>query len=131
MLANVRSMIGVVCVVAALSTACRSHFEGPYAGTWQSDGGDLGGTLRCEAERVDGKRWRALFAGKCADLFEYEVEMNGRRMEDRVVFWGEADLGQENGDIYTWTGQINEDKFTGKYETSSGQKAGSFTMTRQ
>jgi hypothetical protein len=49
------------------------------------------------------------------------------RKGDKIVFAGQTDLGEQNGGVYKWSGEIVGEKFTGKY-TSAGGKDGTFEM---
>ena len=98
-----------------------------WSGTWKSDEeGGHGGELKCVAWRVDGPLWKARFAGYCNRQFFYEIAMTGREKDERIVFSGNADLGEEDGK-YTWRGEVVGTKFDGRYESEKG-KQGSFTM---
>ena len=99
-----------------------------WAGTWQAAGSDQCKELRCQARRVAGADWEARFTGVCNRRFSFEVIMNGRATGGKIVFDGKTNLGEENGGVYVWTGQIVGRTFTGKYE-STGGKTGTFTMT--
>jgi hypothetical protein len=98
-----------------------------WSGTWKSDEKDgHGGLLKCVAWRVEGSHWKARFAGYCNRQFFYEIAMSGREKGDRIVFSGDANLGESDGK-YTWRGEIFGKRFEGKYESEKG-KTGSFTM---
>ena len=125
--------VAICCLAAATLTGCESTW-GPdasyWSGTWQTEGNqEYGGELSCIAERVDDQTWRAEFTGYCGREFAYEVTMAGKRDGKKVVFAGSADLGDEDGGLYDWTGEIDDDQFTGKYFSSAGKRGG-FTMTR-
>ena len=98
-----------------------------WSGTWKADEqGGHGGALKCVAWRVDDTQWKARFAGYCNRQFFYEIAMTGSQKDERVVFSGNADLGEEDGK-YTWRGDIVGENFDGKYESEKG-KTGSFKM---
>lgn len=101
-----------------------------WKGTWQADDNPAEhcGELECTAAPVVGKRWEAEFKGYCNRQFVYQVQMKGKQKGDKIVFKGEADLGEKDG-AYTWTGKIVGDTFTGSYTSAKG-KTGSFTMNR-
>ena len=98
-----------------------------WSGTWKSDEkGGHGGVLKCVAWHVEGSQWKARFAGYCNRQFFYEIAMTGQEKGEKIVFSGDANLGEEDGK-YTWRGEIVGTKFDGKYESEKG-KQGSFTM---
>ena len=106
------------------------HSSG-WAGTWQQDGDpDHGGDLHCNVKQLDDQDWSARFTGYCGRYFAYKITMKGRTEGDAVLFHGESDLGEQDGGLYQWTGQIEGDRFTGKYSSSAG-KTGSFAMSRR
>lgn len=98
-----------------------------WAGTWQAADGEHGGELRCVALHVEGDRWEATFSGYCNRQFVYEVKMQGRQVGETINFTGKADLGDKDGGIYTWMGELANDRFKGSYRSASG-KTGSFEM---
>ena len=115
--------------VAGLSLLAeeKSPTASNWLGTWQAAGKEDCKELRCAAKHEAGEKWQANFTGVCSREFCFEVKMNGVRQGDKIVFAGETDLGEENGGVYKWTGEIVGEKFNGKY-TSAGGKDGSFEM---
>lgn len=123
-----RSVICAAFSMCLLVSGCRTS---QWSGTWQYDGDiDYGGDLHCIAKRLDEQNWRAQFTGNCGKDFSYKVTMNGSTEGDAVLFTGEADLGDEDGGLYQWTGRMESDKFTGKYGSATG-KTGTFLMTKR
>ena len=103
-----------------------------WTGRWQVDGAEAyGGDLHCIAQRVGEQKWKAEFSGVHDEdeTFEFQMTMAGKKHGDRVVFTGRSNLGKKNGGRYEWTGQIQDDTFTGRY-VSTGGRAGSFELTR-
>jgi hypothetical protein len=98
-----------------------------WLGTWQALGQTDCKELRCAAQRVEGEKWQATFTGVCSREFSFQVKMNGIRKADKIVFEGTTDLGEQNGGVYRWSGEIIGQKFTGKYK-SDGGKEGTFEM---
>ena len=102
-----------------------------WVGTWvDTRKADHGGDLNCEAKQTGDDRWEARFYGNCGREYSYQIDMVGQREGERVKFEGDVDLGKADGGVYTWTGYIDGDKFTGEYTTAAG-KAGHFEMTRK
>ena len=123
-----RSVNCVILLTLLLLSGCRTS---QWTGTWQYDGDvDYGGDLHCSATQLDNQNWRAQFTGNCGKDFSYEVTMNGHTEGDAVMFAGEADLGDEDGGLYRWTGRMEADQFTGKYGSVSG-KTGTFVMKKR
>lgn len=98
-----------------------------WQGTWEADDKSHNGELRSTVKQVDGEKWEARFSGYCNRQFVYDVKMQGKRDGEKVVFEGKADLGEKDGGVYTWTGEMIGDKFTGKYKSEKGKK-GTFVM---
>ena len=114
--------------ILLLSVGCQSN---RWAGTWQKDDDpNYGGDLHCTVKQVDDQNWQARFTGYCGRQFAYEITMEGRGEGDTVLFKGEADLGEQDGGLYQWTGRIERDAFAGQYVSSTGKK-GSFAMSRK
>ena len=100
-------------------------------GTWEANGRpDYGGDLHCVAKQVEDGKWKARFSGYCGRQFVYKIDMLGAQEGDNVMFAGEVDLGEKDGGIYQWTGEMRDDEFTGKYTSLSGKK-GTFVMKRK
>jgi hypothetical protein len=98
-----------------------------WQGTWEAAPDGHGGELRCLVRPTEGDTWEGKFTGYCDRQFAYEVQMQGRRDGDTIVFSGDANLGEKDGGIYHWTGRIAGEEFTGKYQSESG-KSGKFHM---
>jgi hypothetical protein len=118
-----------------LSAGCQSRQKPAaaaqhWSGTWKAQGVDYGGPLQCVATPLDDTRWRATFTGFGGRDFLYEIAMHGQREGDRIVFAGEVDLGDKDGGVFTWTGAIDGDTFSGEYTSKKGAR-GTFTMTRR
>ena len=108
---------------------CQSRTE-RWSGVWIDERAeDHGGDLHCVARQIDETTWKAKFSGFCGRQFAYDIQMDGRREGDEVVFAGDVDLGEEDGGVYSWSGSMAGDRFDGQYATKEG-KAGTFQMTR-
>lgn len=84
--------------------------------------------LKCVARLVEGDRWEATFSGYCNRKFAYEVKMDGEQVGDKIVFVGQANLGEKDGH-YKWTGEIVGTSFLSRYSSEKGKK-GKFKMQR-
>jgi hypothetical protein len=98
-----------------------------WEGTWEAADPPHGGELRCTVRQLDGEQWEGKFTGYCDRQFAYEVQMQGRRDGDSILFKGDADLGDKDGGRYSWTGRIVGEAFVGEYKSTSG-KTGKFQM---
>ena|GEM_PF-471970 len=98
-----------------------------YKGTWQGGGTGHGGDLHCVARKVDGDNYSAVFSGYCGREYAFQISMKGKKEGNRIVFAGEVDLGEKDGGVYQWTGELVGNDFNGKYATAKGKK-GEFTM---
>jgi hypothetical protein len=119
--------VGALMVAVAASAEDKTKPASTWLGTWQAAGKEDCKELRCAAKHVEGENWQATFTGVCSREFCFEVKMNGVRKGDKIVFAGETDLGEQNGGVYNWAGEIVGDKFTGKYTSTAG-KDGTFEM---
>lgn len=103
--------------------------SGFYAGDWYGPNPERSlGTLTCTATPSGPDSWNALFAATFGDYGEYEVPLEGKREENKVVFGGSVDLGEADGGVFDWSGEIVGDDFTGTY--TSRFINGSFRMKR-
>ena len=100
-----------------------------FEGTWKSADGTHNGELLCRAVQVDKTRWQATFEGFCQRQFIYRVQMSGKSTGKRIHFQGTANLGEKDGGVYRWTGDISGNVFTGEYTSERGKKGG-FQMKR-
>jgi hypothetical protein len=97
-----------------------------WQGTWEGSNGHAG-ELSCQvAAKADGQ-YEGKFTGTCDRQFAYEVQMQGRRDGETILFTGKADLGEKDGGLFHWTGRIAGEKFVGEYK-SDGGKSGKFEM---
>ncbi len=122
--------IGLIAIVALVS-GCVQSKSSEWSGTWKSEGRGPGGKLECVVIPGDDELWRATFTGYCNREFAYKVRMDGRKKAKTIFFQGQADLGEADGGVYTWTGQISGDTFVGFYSGAKGRKAGNFSMRRK
>ena len=117
-------------LMIALLGGCQSPQAYEWSGNWSGNRPGYGGDLHCNVEQINDQDWSARFTGYCGRIFAYEVTMSGRLDGDKIVFSGEADLGEEDGGLYQWAGAIEGDTFDGGYDSTTG-KQGTFSMTRQ
>lgn len=101
-----------------------------WTGTWQGDRTGYGGDLHCVARKTGDNAWSAVFSGYCGREYAFQIAMNGKKEGDKVAFAGEVDLGEKDGGVYQWTGELAGETFNGKYTTSKGKK-GEFAMKLQ
>jgi len=117
--------VPILAIVFGLLAGCSTS---KWTGTWQaSDSPEHGGDLHCRARKVGDGTWKATFSGYCGRQFVYDIEMDGREQDGKVVFAGQVDLGEADGGAYQWEGVMTGNKFDGKYLTASGA-SGSFQM---
>jgi len=122
----VRSLLfGGVVLLAGCAPAASPDLS--WEGTWAAAPDGHGGELRCVLVPLEGEKWQGKFTGYCSNQFAYEVQMEGRRDGAAILFKGEADLGEKDGGVYRWTGQIKGQEFLGEYNSTSG-KTGKFEM---
>jgi hypothetical protein len=114
--------------VSIASVLDKARTATAWIGNWDS-GGEHRGELRCLARHVAENSWEATFAGYCNREFLYEVRMQGSKEGEKIVFKGEADLGEQDGGVYQWHGEIQGRSFLGLYTSASGKK-GEFKLER-
>jgi len=100
-----------------------------YHGTWRAEESGHGGDLHCVVRKGNDAEYQAVFSGYCGHDFVFRITMKGTRSGDKVLFRGEADLGEKDG-VYQWTGAMTEEAFSGRYVSPTGKK-GEFAMTRE
>lgn len=118
-----------VLLAALLTGGCGSSAppDLTWEGTWEAAPDGHGGELRCTLHPLENGQWEGKFTGYCSNQFAYEVQMAGRRDSAAIRFEGSADLGEKDGGVYQWTGQIAGKEFVGQYRSTSG-KTGKFQM---
>lgn len=90
--------------------------SGSYDGDWYGPNADRPlGELTCVIVRRDSTTWDATFSATFGGFGEYDVELEGRRDGDKVVFGGSMDLGETSGGVFEWNGEIVGERFTGTY----------------
>jgi hypothetical protein len=119
------ALLFLVIIVSGCGPAASPELS--WEGTWEAAEPVHGGELRCTLQQQDVDRWHGKFTGYCSNQFAYQVQMQGRRDGDAILFEGQADLGEKDGGIYHWTGRIAGSDFTGQYRSASG-KTGKFQM---
>lgn len=103
--------------------------SGYFEGNWYGPNADKPlGELNCTAMKSGADAWDAVFAATFGGFGEYEVPLEGKRDGDKVVFGGEMDLGELQGGVFTWNGEIVGDEFNGSY--TSKMISGTFRMKR-
>lgn len=128
-----------VLAIALLFTGCATNggdydkpadtVSGFYDGHWYGPDPEKPlGTLNCTVTPAGGDKWNAHFVATFGETGEYDVDLRGVRDGDRVVFGGNEDLGEDQGGMFKWTGQISGDAFTGNYAASTYK--GTFRMER-
>jgi hypothetical protein len=125
---KVRSCALLGMILSATLTGCGDSFAPPasWEGTWEGSNGHAG-ELSCQVAAKSDDQWEGKFTGTCDRQFAYEVQMQGRRDGDTILFTGQADLGEKDGGLFQWTGRLAGDQFTGEYQ-SDGGKTGKFQM---
>ena len=114
--------------VSIESVLAKARLVSAWKGRWDG-GGEHRGELKCLARHLSGEDWEATFTGTGNGKFAYEVVMRGRKTGDKIVFTGEADLGDKDGGLYQWSGEIDGKGFIGRYSSEKGKK-GTFKMGR-
>ena len=114
----------VVLLTAVLSGGCSHLGEGGspdsisgfYDGDWYGPNAEEPlGELTCTIVRRDVEVWDATFSATFGGFGEYDVQLEGGREGDKVVFGGSVDLGETSGGVFDWNGEIVEERFTGSY----------------
>jgi len=104
-------------------TAC-GHFgahepedsvSGYYEGHWYGPNPELPlGTLTCTITPSGPDAWNAVFFATFGETGTYEVPLEGRREDGKVLFGGAVNLGETDG-VYEWTGEIVGDSSVTKF----------------
>jgi hypothetical protein len=84
--------------------------------------------LDCSVTLKDGT-WQATFEGECGRPYKYTIKMDGRQVEDVVLFKGTTDLGEKDGGVYDWIGRATDTEFVGFY--TSKKYTGTFKLTKK
>ncbi|MFP4052262.1 MAG: hypothetical protein ACLFV7_00175 [Phycisphaerae bacterium] len=106
---------------------------GRWEGQWNSDGIHGSGKLLSAIRKTGQGEYLATFVAKFGGgLFTHRsrdvVLTVTSRQDGRWEFKGQKDLGMLNGGMYTYTGSVDQDRFTAKYESSFD--TGEFRMER-
>ena len=125
---NIRlGLLGLLCAGALLGCGqAPPATPASWEGTWEGSNGHAG-ELHCAVTRKGAEQWEGHFTGTCDRQFAYEVQMQGRKDGDTILFTGKADLGEKDGGLFQWTGRIAGEDFVGEYKSDSG-KNGKFKM---
>lgn len=103
--------------------------SGYYAGHWYGPNPEQPlGELMCTITPKDANSWNAHFVATFGETGEYQVPLEGNRLDGKVVFDGEVDLGGDQGGVFEWSGEIVGDTFNGEY--SAARYTGTFRMTK-
>lgn len=86
------------------------------------------GVLNADITSTGRDSWNAVFYAEFGGAATYEVRLPGHREGERVVFEGEIDLGAASGGVFTWSGGIDGDVFSGVY--TSRLPSGTFKLDR-
>jgi len=108
----------------------QSPAKGQWVGTWSAVGsnGDGGQYISALCIQKGPGEWLATFDAVCNAEYSFTVEMTGRQEGDKVIFEGDADLGEQYGGVFHWSGIVENGKFLGKYKAANYD--GSFEMTK-
>ena len=125
-------------LIAALTTGCAhttnetmaaDDVAGFYDGHWYGPNPEKPlGTLNCTITPSGPDTWDAYFIATFGEVGEYEVPLQGRRENGKVIFGGDVDLGEEEGGVFGWTGEIVDGQFNGNYKAAT--YVGTFSMTK-
>jgi hypothetical protein len=120
-----RSLLATFVLLIAVLTGACGHLQGGsapdtvsglYQGDWYGPNPDRSlGELDCSIARKDAETWDATFSATFGGFGEYDVSLEGKRVDDKVVFEGSIDLGETSGGVFDWTGEIVGDQFNGSY----------------
>lgn len=117
------------CAHTRESSAAMDAVSGYYAGHWYGPNPEKAlGTLDCTITAKGEDAWDAHFVATFGEVGEYEVPLEGKRTEGKVLFGGAVDLGESEGGVFEWTGEIVDEVFNGEY-TARGY-TGTFKMTK-
>ncbi|HYG73591.1 MAG TPA: hypothetical protein VEK08_01060 [Planctomycetota bacterium] len=127
---NVFMLVALLTLSFSLSAADASlSLTGEWAGTWTDSRPQYsksGGPFTCSAKEKSPGVWTCVFAlGKGRS---WTVELKGTERDGKLVFGGTVDLGDTQG-LYTWSGELTRDGFTGKYDGPG--EVGTFAMKKR
>lgn len=102
--------------------------EGPWVGSWRSEGGHQG-PLRCVVLEVEDERLHAAFHATYWKIFKitYAPRLHGRRSERGFELAGDWRLGPISGQ-FRYDGHVTPDHFHAGYRSRNDQ--GVFEMRR-
>jgi len=111
------------------SESATDMVSGYYAGDWFGPNPEKSlGSLNCTITAKGADTWHAHFVATFGEVGEYEVPLEGKRVDGKVVFGGAVDLGESEGGVFEWGGEIVGDEFNGEYKASG--YVGTFRMTK-
>jgi hypothetical protein len=117
------------CAHTAEDTTPADEVAGYYDGHWYGPNPDKPlGTLNCTITPSGPDTWDAYFVATFGEVGEYEVPLQGRRENGKVIFGGDVDLGEEEGGVFGWTGEIVDGQFNGEYKAAT--YTGTFSMEK-
>jgi hypothetical protein len=103
--------------------------SGYYVGHWYGPNPEKPlGELTCTITPKGPDTWDAFFIATFGEVGEYEVPLEGKREDSKVVFGGDVDLGESEGGVFEWTGEIVGDTFNGNYKAAT--YVGTFRMKK-
>ncbi len=109
--------------------AAMDTVSGYYAGDWFGPNPEKSlGSLNCTITAKDADSWDAHFVATFGEVGEYKVPLEGKRVDGKVIFGGDVDLGESEGGVFGWTGEIVGDEFNGVYKAAG--YTGTFRMTK-
>ncbi len=112
------------------------HIEGPWQGTWTSDGGHSGG-LKCLLSRDSNSAspghpaaYRARFEATFWKIFtaHYDVILKGTDQPGTTYLQGDHNLGWIAGGVYHYDAQVTPSHFHATYRSSKDR--GKFVLVR-
>ncbi len=122
-------------LIFALGPGCAlmSEAPDPASGRWEGHwylgkATQPAGVLNADITSTGRDSWNAVFYAEFGGAATYEVRLPGHRDGERVVFEGEIDLGAASGGVFTWSGGIDGDVFSGVY--TSRLPSGTFKLER-
>jgi hypothetical protein len=103
--------------------------EGPWQGSWTSDGGHSG-RLRCILQETAPDQYRAHFDARFMGIFRFDhaTTLTAQHKDGGVDVVGDKNLGYWRGGVYHYEGHITPEKFAATYKSKYDQ--GTFAMTR-
>ena len=122
-------LVHVGCAHTSGGGAAVDTVSGYYAGDWFGPNPEKSlGSLNCTITAKGADSWDAHFVATFGEVGEYKVPLEGKRVDGKVIFGGDVDLGESEGGVFGWTGEIVGDEFNGVYKAAG--YTGTFRMVR-